>query len=72
MVVFVSLLTRTILNFPRLLSALAGGFIAAALAEGFQVRSWPAIGAIFLVFAVVTHFSATADIRSTESEWWHI
>jgi hypothetical protein len=41
-----------------------GGFIAAAIAEGFEINSWPAIAAIFLGFAAVTYFSIVVEMPS--------
>jgi hypothetical protein len=53
------------------LSALVGGFIAAALGEGFGLGSWPARAAIFLIFAAVTYFSIVVEMPR-EPKWWHI
>jgi hypothetical protein len=48
-----------------------GGFIAAALGEGFGFSSWPARAAIFLIFAAVTYFSIVVEMPR-EPKWWHI
>jgi hypothetical protein len=50
-----------------------GGFIAAAIAEGFGVSSWVARAAFFLGFAVATYFSISEDNPAgPESKRWHI
>jgi hypothetical protein len=56
------------------LSALAGGFIAAAIGEGFGQSSWPTRAAIFLGFAVVTYFSIVVKVpgEGEQSKWWDI
>jgi hypothetical protein len=51
-----------VLRLSWLLSALVGGFIAAALAAGFGFSTWPARAAIFLGFAVVTYFSIVVEM----------
>jgi hypothetical protein len=60
------------LRLSLFLSALAGGFIAAAIGEGFGLSSWPARAAIFLGFAVVTYFSIVVEVPGGQSKWWHI
>jgi hypothetical protein len=60
------------LRLSWLLSALVGGFIAAALAHGFGLSSWSARAAIFLGFAAVTYFSIVVEMPGGESKWWHI
>jgi hypothetical protein len=63
------------LRFSWILIALVGGFIAAAIGEGFGLSSWPARAAIFLGFAVVTYFSIVVETPPGEGEpskWWHI
>jgi len=45
-----------------------GGFIAAAIGEGFGLSSWPARAAIFLGFAVVTYFSIVVETPPGEGE----
>jgi hypothetical protein len=54
------------------LSALVGGFIAAAIAAGFGFNPWPAGAAIFLGFAAVTYFSNAEKMPVEPSKWWHI
>jgi hypothetical protein len=49
-----------------------GGFIAAAIAEGFGVSSWPARAAIFLGFAAVTYLSIVVEVPAAQSKWWQI
>jgi hypothetical protein len=49
-----------------------GGFIAAALAAGFEVSSSPARVAIFLGFAAVTYFLIAIENPGKASKWWHI
>jgi hypothetical protein len=60
-----------VLRFSWLLIALAGGFIAAAIGEGFGLSSWPARAAIFLIFAAVTYFSIVVE-TPRDPKWWHI
>jgi hypothetical protein len=60
------------LRLSWLLSALVGGFIAAAIGEGFGFSSWSARAAIFLGFAAVTYCSIVAEMPSGPSKWWHI
>jgi hypothetical protein len=60
------------LRLSWLLSALGGGFIAAAIGEGFGFSSWPARAEFFLGFAVVTYFSILVEMPSEPSKWWHI
>ena len=55
-----------------LLSALVGGFIAAAIAAGFGFSSWPARAAIFLAFATITYFSFVVEMSVEQSKWWQI
>jgi hypothetical protein len=55
-----------------LLSALVGGFIAAAIAAGFGFNPWPAGAAIFFGFAAVTYFSNAEKMPVEPSKWWHI
>jgi hypothetical protein len=60
------------LRFSWILIALVGGFIAAAIGEGFGLSSWPARAAIFLGFAVVTYFSILVEMPAGPSKWWHM
>ena len=64
-----------VLRLSLFLPALAGGFIAAAIGEGFGLSSWPARAAI-LGFAVVTYFSIAVEVPGDDergqSKWWHI
>jgi hypothetical protein len=61
-----------VLSLSWILSALLGGFIAAALADGFGFSSWPARAMIFLGFAAVTYFAIVVEMPSGQSKWWHI
>jgi hypothetical protein len=60
------------LRLSWLLSALVGGFIAAAIGEGFGFSSWPARAVIFFEFAAVTYFSIVVEMPDGQSKWWHI
>ena len=60
------------MRFSWILIALVGGFIAAAIADGFGFSSWPARAAIFLGFAAVTYFSIVVEMPGGQSKWWHI
>jgi hypothetical protein len=61
-----------VLRLSWLLSALAGGFIAAALGAGFGFSSWFARAVIFFGFAAVTYLSIVAEMPGGQSKWWHI